>query len=72
VLTVLSRVSDEDKLPNFRASLGGELRFMIPVFNVPLRLIFAANPNAQRSPPESALIAPEKRFAFRFGFSRTL
>jgi outer membrane protein insertion porin family len=72
VLTVLRRIESEARLPNYRVSVGGELRFMIPMLNVPLRLIFAANPNAQRRPPESTLIAPEKRFAFRFGFSRTL
>jgi len=72
ILTVLRGVDRADRLPNYRLSLGGELRFIIPVLNIPLRLIFAANPNAQRRPPESTLISPEKRFAFRFGFSRTL
>ena len=72
ILTVLGGVDRADRLPNYRVSLGGELRFIIPVINIPLRLIFAANPNAQRRPPESILISPEKRFAFRFGFSRTL
>ena len=72
ILTVLRGVDAADRLPNYRVSLGGELRFIIPVLNVPLRLIFAANPNAQRRPPDSTLISPEKRFAFRFGFSRTL
>jgi outer membrane protein insertion porin family len=73
VLTVLSPLSPiEDTLPRYRISLGGELRFAIPVLNIPIRLIFAANPNAQRNVPVSTLIAPEKRFAFRIGFSRTL
>ena len=61
-----------DALPHYRASLGGELRFPVPILNIPLRLIFAWNPNAQRNLPPGVLLAPEKRFAFRVGFSRTL
>ncbi|MEK6303795.1 MAG: BamA/TamA family outer membrane protein [Acidobacteriota bacterium] len=73
LLTVLSPLStNEDTLPRYRFSLGGELRFPIPVLNIPIRLIFAANPNAQRDSAGSAFRAPEKRFAFRIGFSRTL
>jgi outer membrane protein insertion porin family len=73
LLTVLRPLeAGQVRLPNYRASLGGELRFLIPVINLPLRLIFAANPNAQKQPPDPTLIAPEKRFAFRFGFSRTV
>ncbi|HYV04442.1 MAG TPA: BamA/TamA family outer membrane protein, partial [Blastocatellia bacterium] len=73
LLTVLSPLaSAEDTLPPYRFSLGGELRFPIPVLNIPIRLIFAANPNAQRDPAVSTFRAPEKRFAFRIGFSRTL
>ncbi|HEY8461969.1 MAG TPA: BamA/TamA family outer membrane protein, partial [Blastocatellia bacterium] len=59
-------------IPNYRISTGFELRFLVPVARIPLRLIFAYNPNAQVSPPPSSLIAPEKRFAFRIGFGRTL
>ncbi|MFY9611361.1 MAG: BamA/TamA family outer membrane protein [Blastocatellia bacterium] len=73
LLTVLSPLSPgEDTLPRYRFSLGGELRFPIPVLNIPIRLIFAANPNAQQHVPASTFLAPEKRFAFRIGFSRTL
>jgi outer membrane protein insertion porin family len=73
VLTVLKPLKPgQDFLPGYRASLGGELRFPIPVLNIPLRLIFAWNPNAQNRLPNGALLAPEKRFAFRVGFSRTL
>jgi outer membrane protein insertion porin family len=61
-----------DQIPNYRISLGGELRLLVPVVNLPLRLIFAYNPNAQVNPPPSTLLAPEKRFAFLFGFGRTL
>jgi outer membrane protein insertion porin family len=72
VLTVLRGLGGRGGLPRYRVSLGGEVRFLIPLLNVPLRLIFAANPNAQTRPLDRSLIAPEKRFAFRFGFSRTL
>jgi len=73
VLTVLKPLKPEqDFLPAYRASIGGELRFPIPILRIPLRLIFAWNPNAQKVVPEGALVAPEKRFTFRIGFSRTL
>ena len=73
LLTVLSPLStSEDVFPRYRFSVGGELRFPIPVLNIPIRLIFAANPNAQRNLTGSTFLAPEKRFAFRIGFSRTL
>jgi len=73
IITVLKPLKpSQDFLPSYRYSLGGELRFPIPVLNIPLRLIFAWNPNAQKVVPDGALLAPEKRFAFRVGFSRTL
>ena len=73
VLTVLKPLSaGQDFLPRYRASLGGEFRFPIPILNIPLRLIFAWNPNAQKVFPDGALVAPEKRFTFRVGFTRTL
>ena len=59
-------------LPDYRVSVGAELRIQIPVLNIPLRLIVSANPNAQRRPPPGVLLAPEKRFTFAFGFGRTL
>ena len=61
-----------DQIPNYRISLGFELRFQVPIANFPLRLIFAYNPNAQTNPAPATLLAPEKRFAFRIGFGRTL
>ena len=73
IITVLKPLKPgQDSLPSYRYSLGGELRFPIPVLNIPLRLIFAWNPNAQRVLPDGVLLAPEKRFAFRVGFTRTL
>ena len=61
-----------DQIPNYRISLGFELRIMVPIANFPLRLIFAYNPNAQTNPAPATLLAPERRFAFRIGFGRTL
>jgi outer membrane protein assembly factor BamA len=62
----------DGRIPNYRISLGVELRFIVPIANFPLRLIFAYNMNAQTDPPPATLLAPEKRFAFRIGFGRTL
>ncbi|HJQ68538.1 MAG TPA: BamA/TamA family outer membrane protein [Blastocatellia bacterium] len=73
LITVLRPLdAGEDRFPNYRVSLGGELRFQIPFFNLPARLILSFNPNAQRNLPESLLLAPERRVAFRFGVGRTL
>ena len=73
LITSVRPLGDIDgRLPNYRISLGVELRVMVPVVHVPLRFIFAYNPNAQISPPPATLLAPEKRFAFRIGFGRTL
>jgi outer membrane protein insertion porin family len=73
LITVVRPLGDvADQIPNYRISLGGELRFMVPVVNLPLRLIFAYNPNAQVNPPPATLLAPEKRFVFLFGVGRTL
>ncbi len=71
LITVLSPL-ERQLTPAYRISLGGELRFSVPVLKLPLRLIFAANPNAQVRPVDPALVVPEKRFAFVIGFSRTL
>ena len=73
VLTVVTPLGPgQGRLPIYRASLGVELRFQVPYLNVPLRLILAYNPNAQRNVPPSALLAPEKRVAFIVSFGRTL
>src|SRR5262249_26334213 len=61
-----------DQIPKYRASLRLPLRGPVPVVPIPLRFIFAYTPNAQISPPPATLLAPEKRFAFRIGFGRTL
>jgi outer membrane protein insertion porin family len=71
--TVVRPLGDvANQIPNYRISLGGELRILVPVVNLPLRLIFAYNPNAQVNPPPTTLLAPEKRFVFVFGLGRTL
>ena len=68
--TVLQTI--DSGLPDYRVSVGAELRIHIPVLNIPLRLIVSANPNAQRRPPPGVSLAAEKRFTFGFGFGRTL
>jgi outer membrane protein insertion porin family len=73
LVTVVSPLGpDADKIPSYRISFGFEFRVMIPVANIPIRLIFACNPNAQTNPPPSTLLAPERKFAFVIGFGRTL
>ena len=73
-LTTVVRPPDpgDPRFPKYRLSTGGELRFHMPVLNIPLRFILAYNPNAQRNLPRDAELAPERRFVFRIGFSRTL
>jgi outer membrane protein insertion porin family len=51
----------------YRYSLGGEVRVQVPVINVPFRLIFAWNPNAQTN---NLYLLEEKR-AIRFSVGRT-
>ena len=73
LLTLLRPLGSSDaRFPQYRVSLGGELRFQIPFLNIPARLILSVNPNAQRNLPESLLLAPERKVAFRFGVGRTL
>ena len=49
---------------NLRISTGAELRFIMPVLNVPFRLIYAFNPN--RSDYEK-LYVPYSTFKFAVG-----
>jgi hypothetical protein len=73
LITAASPLRDIDvRIPNCCISLGVELRFIVPIDNFPLRLGLAYNPNAQTNPPPATFLAPEKRFAFRIGFGRTL
>ena len=56
-------------LDDFRTSTGAEIRFFMPVLNVPFRLIFAANP--QREGVLDNRFRPAKAFTFRFGVGST-
>jgi outer membrane protein insertion porin family len=60
------------KFTDYRSSLGAEIRFQVPVINVPFRLIYAYNPNA-RTGVVSGLPFNfnEKKSVFRFSIGRT-
>ncbi len=53
----------------FKTSTGAEIRFFMPVLNVPFRLIFALNP--QRTGVLDNNLQPAKRFTFRFAVGST-
>ncbi len=53
----------------FKTSTGAEIRFFMPVLNVPFRLIFAANP--QRDGVLDNNLQPQKNFTFRFAVGST-
>ncbi|HTL45041.1 MAG TPA: BamA/TamA family outer membrane protein, partial [Vicinamibacterales bacterium] len=53
----------------FKTSTGAEIRFFMPVLNVPFRLIFAMNP--QRGGVLDNNLQPEKKFKFRFAVGTT-
>jgi outer membrane protein insertion porin family len=66
------QVADENQnfaLDKFRTSTGAEVRFFMPVLNVPFRLIFAANP--QRKGVLDNSLQPQKDFTFRFAVGST-
>jgi outer membrane protein insertion porin family len=54
---------------DFKTSTGLEIRFFMPVLNVPFRLIFAYNP--QRSGVLDNTFFPQKGFQFRFAVGST-
>jgi outer membrane protein insertion porin family len=54
---------------DFKTSTGLEVRFFMPVLNVPFRLIFAYNP--QRSGVYNNSLQPQKAFQFRFAVGST-
>jgi outer membrane protein insertion porin family len=56
-------------IDKFRTSTGAEVRFYMPVLNVPFRLIFAANPQRQGVLDNS--LRPAKSFTFRFAVGST-
>jgi hypothetical protein len=53
----------------FKTSTGAEVRFFMPVLNVPFRLIFAANP--QRAGVLDNDFRPAKDFTFKFAVGST-
>jgi outer membrane protein insertion porin family len=53
----------------FKTSTGAEVRFFMPVLNVPFRLIFAANP--QRAGVLDNNLRPAKDFTFKFAVGST-
>ena len=66
------QVADDNEafaLDRFRTSTGAEVRFFMPVLNVPFRLIFAANP--QREGVLDNSLRPAKNFTFRFAVGST-
>jgi outer membrane protein insertion porin family len=66
------QVADEDQgfaLDQFKTSTGAEIRFFMPVLNVPFRLIFALNP--QREGVLDNNLQPTKKFTFRFAVGST-
>jgi outer membrane protein insertion porin family len=52
-----------------KTSTGAEIRFFMPVLNVPFRLIFAANP--QRDGVYDNNLRPAKQFTFKFAVGST-
>ncbi len=54
---------------DFRTSTGAEVRFFMPVLNVPFRLIFAYNP--QREGVLDNSFRPQQKFNFRFAVGST-
>jgi outer membrane protein insertion porin family len=53
----------------FKTSLGAEIRFFMPVLNVPFRLIFAMNPNRHGVLDNNLQL--EKKYKFRFAVGTT-
>jgi hypothetical protein len=53
----------------FKTSTGAEIRFFMPVLNVPFRLIFAYNP--QREGIRDNQFRPQRKLLFRFAVGTT-
>ncbi|MDQ3180132.1 MAG: outer membrane protein assembly factor BamA [Acidobacteriota bacterium] len=62
-----------NKISDFRASVGVELRVQVPVVNVPFRLIYFYNPNAKIGITDEVpgLFLPGRRSGFKFTVGRT-
>ncbi|HEX2445514.1 MAG TPA: hypothetical protein VHJ77_16330, partial [Vicinamibacterales bacterium] len=62
-------VGNRFAMDDFKTSTGAEIRFFMPVLNVPFRLIFAYNP--QRDGVLDNQLQPQKAFQFRFAVGST-
>jgi outer membrane protein insertion porin family len=62
-----------NKITDYRASLGMEIRVQVPVINVPFRLIFAYNPRAREDQIIDGFpfFFNEKKKVIRFSVGRT-
>ncbi len=58
-------------LENRRASVGMEFRVQVPMINVPFRLIFAYNPNANPDITAPRVLSIERSTVVRFSIGRT-
>jgi hypothetical protein len=54
----------------FKTSTGAEIRFFMPVLNVPFRLIFAYNPSRE-GVLDTSTLRPQDAFQFRFAVGTT-
>ena len=61
--------SQNPSFSGFKTSTGAEIRFFMPVLNVPFRLIAAWNP--QRAGVLDNQLQPQKAFTFRFAVGST-
>ena len=68
-LNVVNVPGKSFNLQDFKTSTGAEVRFFMPVLNVPFRLIFAVNP--QRSGVLDNTLQPQSKFQFRFAVGST-
>ena len=63
------QINEIGEMSAFKTSTGAEIRFFMPVLNVPFRLIFAANPS--RGGVLDNNLQPEKKWKFRFAVGST-
>jgi outer membrane protein insertion porin family len=68
--TEINANGDEIYRPGFITSTGAEIRFFMPVLNVPFRLIFASNPQ-RKGVINYSTGRQEKAFRFRFDVGST-
>jgi outer membrane protein insertion porin family len=68
--TIVGAASCRFGMRDFITSTGAEIRFQMPVLNVPFRLIFAENPQ-RKGVLNSTTLQQEKKFRFRFDVGST-